>query len=476
MTMAQGIADLASALQWNDKYVLGVPEIDAQHRGFLAMANAFLAVTASGQVDKETLDAALANLTAYGQQHFPLEEALIERVGLPQQERERHIDSHNDFIYRVGELAHSLRRGDKKIVRKMVGFMCDWFVKHLTQFDAKYANLEHSIDAEQLKAAVELAELPEHELEGMHLTPVGRLPGANVVTSAQRLAVPKQIGAYRLLDRLGEGATGEVYKAVHDTLERPAAIKLMAPEMAASRENVERFLREARVVSSLRHPNIVLVFDAGEAEGRYYIAMELIEGESLASHLEKKGALKEDEALMLLSQSLMGLDAAHAKGLVHRDIKPENMLLDKKGRLHIADFGLVMEASTKTSLTVSGKVMGTPQYISPELADGEKADVRCDIYSLGVTFYEALTGELPFKAPTAMSLLFKHKYQKPTPPNKLRPDLSDGVNRLILWMMGKQPEHRPKSAEAVLQMIAALRRGEKIPPPPTPKLPVQSNA
>ena len=120
--------------------------------------------------------------------------------------------------------------------------------------------------------------------------------------------------------------------------------------------------------------------------------------------------------------------------------------------------------------------MGTPQYISPELADGEKADERCDLYSLGVTFYEVLTGELPFKAPTAMSLLFKHKYQKPVPPNKLRPQLSDGVNRLILWMMGKQPDHRPESAGAVLQMIAAIRRGEKIPPPPTQKLPVRLDA
>lgn len=472
--MARRIADIASALRWSDKYVLGVPEIDAQHRGFLEMANAFLAVTASGQVDKETLDATLANLTAYGQQHFPLEEAFIERVGLPQQEREQHVNSHNDFIFRVGELAHSLRRADRKIERKMVSFMCDWFVKHFMQFDAKYAHLEHSIDAEQLKAAVELAELPEHELEGLHLTPVGRPPGA--VTSAQRRVVPKRIGPYQILDRLGQGATGEVYKAIHDTLKRPAAIKLMAPEMAASRENVERFLREARVVSSLRHPNIVLVFDAGESEGRYYIAMELIEGESLASYLEKKGALPEDEALLLLSQSLMGLDAAHAKGLVHRDIKPENMLLDEKRRLHIADFGLVMETSTTTALTISGKVMGTPQYISPELADGEKADARCDLYSLGVTFYEVLTGELPFKAPTAMSLLFKHKYQKPIPPNKVRPQLSDGVNRLILWLMGKQPDHRPESAQAVLQMVAAIRRGEKIPPPPTPKLPMQADA
>ena len=473
--MARRIADIASALQWSDKYVLGVPELDAQHRGFLGMANAFLAVTASGQVDKETLDAALANLVAYGQAHFPLEEAFLERVGLPQQEREQHVNAHNDFIFRVGELAHSLRRADRKIVPKMVSLMCDWFAKHLMQFDAKYAHLEHSIDAEQLQAAVELAELPEYELEGMHLTPVGRPPGVGAVTSAQRMAVPKRIGPYQILDRLGAGATGEVYKAVHDTLKRPAAIKLMAPEMAASRENVERFLREARVVSSLRHPNVVLVFDAGESEGRYYIAMELIEGESLASYLEKKGALPEDEALLLLTQSLMGLDAAHAKGLVHRDIKPENMLLDEKRRLHIADFGLVMETSTTTALTVSGKVMGTPQYISPELADGEKADARSDLYSLGVTFYEVLTGELPFKAPTAMSLLFKHKYQKPIPPNKLRPQLSDGANRLILWMMGKQPDHRPKSAEAVLQMIGAIRRGEKIPPPPDPKLPVRSD-
>lgn len=471
--MARRIADIASALRWSDQYVLGVPEMDAQHRGFTEMANAFLAVTASGQVDKETLEAALANLVAYGQQHFPLEEAFIERVGLSQQEREQHVKAHDDFIFRVAELAHGLRRADKKVVPKMVTFMCDWFARHFMEFDVKYAHLGRSIDAEQLKAAVALAELPEHELEGLRLTPVGQPSGSGVRAAVLRQAVPERIGPYRLLQRLGAGATGEVYKAIHDTLKRPAAIKLMAPELAASRENVERFLREARVVSSLRHPNIVLVFDAGELEGRFYIAMEFIEGESLARYLEKKGALNEEEALLLLSQSLMGLDAAHEKGLVHRDIKPENLLLDQSRRLHIADFGLVMETSTTSALTVSGKVMGTPQYISPELADGEKPDARCDLYSLGVTFYEVLTGELPFKAPTAMSLLFKHKYQKPVPPNKLRPQLSDGTNRLILWLMGKTPEDRPKSADAVLQMIATLRRGEMIPPPPAPKMAIR---
>ena len=265
---------------------------------------------------------------------------------------------------------------------------------------------------------------------------------------------------------------GAVYRAVHNTLERPAAIKLLPAEMAASPEHVMRFLREARAVSALRHPNVVMVYDAGEAEGRYYIAMELIEGESLAAHLEDRDAMEEEEALELLSQCLKGLSAAHAEGLVHRDIKPENLLLDKKRSIHIADFGLVMETASTTCLTVSGAMMGTPQYISPEQADGSKADQRSDLYSLGVTFYRAMTGQLPFQAPTAMSLLFKHKYERPVPPNEVRPELSDSTNRLILWLMGKRRKDRPPSAERVLEMIEAIRSGTPVPEPPVPELPV----
>jgi serine/threonine-protein kinase len=265
---------------------------------------------------------------------------------------------------------------------------------------------------------------------------------------------------------------GAVYRAVHSTLERPVAIKLLPPEMAGSPEHVARFLREARVVSALQHPNVVLVYDAGEEEGRYYIAMELIEGQSLDRYLVDKERLGEDEALELLAQCLQGLAAAHAKGLVHRDIKPENLLLDREHRIHIADFGLVMESASTTCLTLSGVMMGTPQYISPEQADGAKADQRTDLYSLGVTFYYALTGQLPFQAPSAMSLLFKHKYERPIPPKEIRPRLSESTDRLLLWLMGKRLEDRPPNAEAVLQMIEAIHRGDGIPVPPKAKLPV----
>ena len=474
--MASADAEGTVAFRWKDAYALGVPEVDAQHRAFLDMASAFMSVATSGRADAASLQAALAELIGYGQTHFESEEAFMERVGFPEDERLKHGNAHNDFMFRVSELAQRLDKADETIAREIVDFMCEWFIKHIMQVDVKYTQF-HLKDSVLRKGPIVAAPgSPEPDLPPLPAAKSGRAPAPSALDSPHKLGVPAQIGPYRLGEQLGKGGMGSVFKAVHDTLERPAAIKLLPPEMAANSQLVARFLREARVVAALRHPNIVMVFDAGEIDGRYYIAMELIEGKSLAGYLKFKGKLKEDEALSMLEQSLQGLSAAHAEGLVHRDIKPENLLLDKKRRVHIADFGLVMAARSKASLTDAGILLGTPQYISPEQADGEKTDVRTDLYSLGVTFYEALTGQLPFKAPNAMSVLFKQKYERPVPPKDVRPNISTGTDRLILWLLGKRPEDRPRNAAAVLKMIESIRNGKEIPEPPTPKLPSLPNA
>ena len=281
------------------------------------------------------------------------------------------------------------------------------------------------------------------------------------------IKLPEAIGPYRIKGKLGQGGMGVVFHAIHETLERSVALKILPSEMSADPEYVTRFLREARVVATLRQENIVQVYDAGTVDGKYYIAMEMVDGTTLGKYLEEKGSLAEPEGLALLLQASKGLAAAHAKELVHRDIKPDNLLLDKDCKtLRIVDFGLVMESASTTQLTATGACLGTPQYMSPEQADGEKADARTDLYSLGVTFYKAFTGQPPFTSPTAMNLLFKHKFEAPPDPRTLKPGLSENTCNLILTMMAKRREDRPRSAQAVVELIEGLGQGKQIPPPP----------
>jgi serine/threonine protein kinase len=286
---------------------------------------------------------------------------------------------------------------------------------------------------------------------------------------------PETIGNYLLGDKLGQGGMGAVYKAVHQTLQRNAAVKILPAEFASNSDYVQRFLREARTLAALRHENVVQIYDAGEENGLYYIAMELVDGCNLLKYIEEQGRLKEDEGLELLMQAARGLAAAHAQNLVHRDIKPENLLLDKNRRLHIVDFGLVMETSSTTQLTATGACLGTPMYMSPEQADGEQADARTDLYALGVTFYRAFTGQAPFTSPTVMNILFKHKFEAPPNPKSLQPELSENSSNLLLHLMAKRREDRPQTAQALAGMIEDVRSGRRISPPPSfvPPVPVQ---
>jgi len=276
----------------------------------------------------------------------------------------------------------------------------------------------------------------------------------------------ENIGNYRVIAKLGQGGMGAVYKAVQGTLERPCALKLLPPELSSNHEYVQRFLREARSVAQLRHENIVQVYDAGQEGNRYFIAMELVDGTDLQTHIEKKGTVTEADGLALLLQAAKGLAAAHAKGLVHRDIKPHNLLMSNDGVLRIVDFGLVMESSSTTQLTATGACLGTPMYMSPEQADGEQADARTDVYSLGITFFRVFTGQLPFNSNTVMNLLFKHKFEAPPDPHKVRPDLSENVRRLLLHMIAKRREDRPQDGSKIVEMIESIQAGKKLPPPP----------
>ena len=278
-------------------------------------------------------------------------------------------------------------------------------------------------------------------------------------------AIPETIGKYQIVSKLGQGGMGVVYQAIQKPLDRPVALKILPAEFAINEEYLARFMREAKTVATLRHENVVQVYDAGEHEGQYYIAMELVDGANLLKYAESKQRIEEREGLDLLLQAAKGLAAAHAKGLVHRDIKPENMLIGTDKILRILDFGLVMESASTTQLTATGACLGTPMYMSPEQADGLLADARTDLYSLGVSFYRVFTGETPFSSPTVMNLLFKHKFEPPRDPRSIRPDLSDNVANLLTHLLAKNRDDRPKSAQALVEMLEGLKQGKRIPPP-----------
>ena len=214
----------------------------------------------------------------------------------------------------------------------------------------------------------------------------------------------RSVGRYRILDFLGAGAMGEVYLAEDPHIERKLAIKTVRlvgrPQEVEDRK--KRLLREARAAGRLLHPNVVALFDAGEADGLLFLAFEFVEGSDLANRLER-GPLSLREVLRIVRQVAEALHYAHGQGVVHRDIKPSNILLDTIGRVKVADFGIAKMAGQSTELTVAGSVMGSPQYLSPEQIRGEELDGRSDVFSLGVVLYELLSGNRPFAGETSAS-------------------------------------------------------------------------
>lgn len=270
--------------------------------------------------------------------------------------------------------------------------------------------------------------------------------------------IPQVVANCKILSKLGQGGMGSVYKAVHTTLGRSIALKILPAEFTRSPEYVARFMREARAVANLSHPNIVGVHDAGEQNGIYYIGMEMVDGASIGALTRHYRPLSEVECLNFLLQAAKGMAAAHARGLVHRDIKPENMLVSREGYLKIVDFGLVLEQSSDSHLTRTGTFLGTPVYMSPEQCDGDVADARSDLYSLGATFYCLLTGKPPFQAPTALGILYKHKFEQPQDPKSAVPDLSEHTSKILLKMLQKKREDRYQNAQELIEDVEKAQK------------------
>lgn len=277
------------------------------------------------------------------------------------------------------------------------------------------------------------------------------------------------ISGYKMIHALGEGGMGAVYLASDETLGRRVAVKVISRRYASDAESSARFLREARSMATVEHPHIVRVYAFGESEGQPYLVMEYVEGEDLALRVKRDGPLGVGEALRILRQVVEALDAAWEQKIVHRDIKPSNILLDKRGRVRVADFGLAKPMRMEGDATLSAKtyVLGTPHYAAPEQIRGRDVDFRSDIYSLGIVLYEMLAGERPFEGSTPFDVIDK-QVREPLPAlKKKRPDTPEEVVQLLDWMTQKNPAQRPASYAELLGRVDALLGVLPVTPPPS---------
>ncbi|MFF4499292.1 Stk1 family PASTA domain-containing Ser/Thr kinase [Streptomyces sp. NPDC001401] len=262
-------------------------------------------------------------------------------------------------------------------------------------------------------------------------------------------------GRYRVDARIAVGGMATVYRAVDTRLDRVLALKVMHPTLAADGSFVERFIREAKSVARLAHPNVVQVFDQGTDGSYVYLAMEYIAGCTLRDVLRERGALQPRAALDILEPVLAALGAAHRAGFVHRDMKPENVLIGDDGRVKVADFGLVRSVDTVTNTT--GTVLGTVSYLAPEQIEHGTADTRVDVYACGVVLYEMLTGDRPHSGDSPATVLYKHIHEDVPPPSAAVPGLAYPLDRLVASATARVPDLRPQDAVALLAQAREVR-------------------
>jgi eukaryotic-like serine/threonine-protein kinase len=267
-------------------------------------------------------------------------------------------------------------------------------------------------------------------------------------------------GRYRILRKLGSGGMANVYLAEDEDLGRRVAIKILIDRYANDEDFIERFRREAKSAAALSHPNIVSIYDRGEAEGTYYIAMEVIEGRSLKELILTRGPLPISQAVAYTLEILEALRFAHRHGIIHRDIKPHNILIGE--RLKVTDFGIARAGASQ--MTEAGSIMGTAQYLSPEQARGAPVTASSDLYSVGIVLYEMLTGKVPFNGDSAIEIAMKHLNELPKPPSKIRPEIPEELDQVVLRALVKAPEDRYQSAEEFAEDLHRVEAGLPLPP------------
>ncbi len=277
-------------------------------------------------------------------------------------------------------------------------------------------------------------------------------PAAPTPPEARKIESVGPGGRYRIERELGRGAMGVVYQA-HDTrLDRRIALKQLSSHLSHDRGFFIRFQQEARALARLSHPNIVQVYDFFQDETIAWIAMEFVKGRELGEILEQSGPLAPAEAARLGAQMARAMDYAHEQGVIHRDFKPANVLVTERGETKIMDFGMARLAQSN-SHTLAGTLMGSPAYMSPEQGAGEVASARSDVYSLGVTLYEMLTGTVPFEGENMTAVIVQHATKAPEPPRERRPDIPEALDALILGMLAKDPAKRPQAMAAIAEAL-----------------------
>lgn len=297
-------------------------------------------------------------------------------------------------------------------------------------------------------------------ISSMFLGFIGNILYQNIIPkeSLEGLIIKRR---YKLIKKLGAGGMATVYLAKDLSTKNNVAVKILHPQFSEDSQTVERFLREAKASTILEHPNIVKVLDQGKEENYYFIVMEYVSGKDLKRIIEEKGALPPGYAKTIILEVAKALDHAYSKNIIHRDIKPQNIMLTLDGKVKLMDFGIAHLGSLST-ITQTGIFMGTPQYASPEQAEGSKVDIRSDIYSLGVVFFELLTGFLPYSEDaTTITIMFKKLQEELPDPKSIRPEIPEGLSQIVMKMTARFPDDRYQNPK---ELIEDLERGYPLQP------------
>ncbi len=292
------------------------------------------------------------------------------------------------------------------------------------------------------------------------------LPSPQDIEVTETIEAPKEeltrgttfAGRYEIIEELGKGGMGRVYRVEDTKLKQEVALKLIKPEIARDKKTIERFRNELKLARNIRHKNVCGMFDLGETEGAHFITMEYIRGEDLKSFIHRSGQLAVGTSIRIAKQICEGLSEAHKLGVVHRDLKSNNIMIDKEGSVRILDFGIARSLEAK-GITGAGVMIGTPEYMSPEQVEGKEVDQRSDVYSLGIILYEMVTGRVPFEGDTPFTIGVKHKSEIPRDPKEFNTQIPEDLSRLILRCMEKDREKRYPQAGELLSQLNNLEKG-----------------
>lgn len=283
----------------------------------------------------------------------------------------------------------------------------------------------------------------------------------NMLKNKATDTIPARIGHFKILGKIGKGGMGDIYKAIQEPLNRIVALKVLPPNLSRDGEFSKRFEIEAKAISLLQHQNVVSIFDYGEEDGLQYFAMQYVDGTDLGRYIAENKMLPLTEIVDLSKQICRGLRYAHSCNIIHRDIKPQNVLLEKNGVARLSDFGIA-KIFSGSNITLTGSAVGTPEYMSPEQAQGKALDVQTDIYSLGVVMYEMVTRHPPFTGNNPMAVAYKQVHELPVPPSMKRKDTPKRLELIILKALKKDKRDRYSTVEEMLDHLDSVDLEEKV--------------